>query len=110
MPTGDLLHPVSEEPAHNVSLGNERCLVTLFTLCCFLPAGADKKAEAGAGAATEFQFVSIDFCFQASTCMRDTAVPLVIIMVEIVCRVEVDISSLLLQRGGFGRGRGQQPQ
>ena len=27
----------------------------------FIPAGADKKAEAGAGSATEFQFVSVPF-------------------------------------------------
>lgn len=41
------------------------CLVALLTTFSSLTAGADKKAEAGAGAATEFQFVSIDFCFQA---------------------------------------------
>ena len=33
--------------------------VLCFTKCyCLFTAGADKKAEAGAGAATEFQFVS----------------------------------------------------
>lgn len=32
-------------------------------------AGADKKAEAGAGAATEFQFVSIDFSFKTWICV-----------------------------------------
>lgn len=67
IPTGDLLHPVSKEPTHKDSLKKKKksCLVTLFTTFCSLTAGADKKAEAGAGAATEFQFVSIDFCFQA---------------------------------------------
>lgn len=35
-------------------LGEERCWLTVI----FPTAGADKKAEAGAGAATEFQFVS----------------------------------------------------
>lgn len=74
-----------------------------------LPAGADKKAEAGAGAATEFQFVSIDFCLKAWACTWDIVL-LVIKIVEIVCRIEADVSSILLQRGGFGRGRGQQPQ
>lgn len=49
---------------HTMSREEPKKLFTLFTLFfCLLPAGADKKAEAGAGAATEFQFVSIDFCF-----------------------------------------------
>lgn len=67
IPTGDLLHPVSKEPTHKVLLKKKKkksCLVALFTTFSSLTAGADKKAEAGAGAATEFQFVSIDFCFQ----------------------------------------------
>lgn len=99
------------------SLAKKRSrLLALFTTFSSLTAGADKKAEAGAGAATEFQFVSIDFCFQAWIC--DTALLyefLVILMVKILglggIRIEVDISSIFpLQRGGFGRGRGQQPQ
>jgi hypothetical protein len=36
-------------------------------LVFLFPAGADKKAEAGAGSATEFQFVSIP-CHRADTC------------------------------------------
>lgn len=59
--TGDPLHPVSEEQLA-LSLGaNKSRFAPLFTFFFVLPAGADKKAEAGAGAATEFQFVSIEF-------------------------------------------------
>lgn len=32
-------------------------------LVFLIPAGADKKAEAGAGSATEFQFVSVPHAF-----------------------------------------------
>ena len=36
-----------------------RCILWFVTHSSLPSAGADKKAEAGAGAATEFQFVSI---------------------------------------------------
>lgn len=62
-------------------------------------AGADKKAEAGAGAATEFQFVSIIAIFLSPTPKG---------IHEDINLFDPDLSTL--QRGGFGRGRGQQPQ
>lgn len=57
--TGDLLLPVSTQ----TNCASERFLLfPLLVVITSIPqlAGADKKAEAGAGAATEFQFVSIN--------------------------------------------------
>ena len=42
-----------EPPSGKGTLGR-----VVLSVCVLFTAGADKKAEAGAGAATEFQFVS----------------------------------------------------
>lgn len=57
--TGDLLLLVSKQTNCASEL---YYLIPLLVVIISIPllAGADKKAEAGAGAATEFQFVSIN--------------------------------------------------